>query len=126
MLDPANARDVMALFGIVWLLRVRSETRGCPRCSKRRDRDKQRAETILRADTAVEPPPVVEVQPPPSAVLPIHHNVPVVVVNTVSARVQQEDTNIRTHANVGAPTGYCEVHGYRTRPRGEFLVVLEK
>lgn len=120
MLDPANAGDVMALFGIVWLLRVRSETRGCPRCSKRRDRDKQRPDTILRGDATAEPPPppVVEVQPLPPVV---PHTVPVVVVNTVSARVQQEETDTRMHAGIGAATGYCEVHGYRTRPRGELL-----
>lgn len=84
--------DGMALFGMVWLLRVRSEMKRCAKC-RRQDvaqlEERASTSTFFTIDTS----PNVTI-PPPGTISPGHSL---------------------------APTTYCEVHGYNPRKEGKVL-----
>lgn len=81
----------MALFGMVWLLRVRSEMKRCTKC-RRQDiaqlEEKASAATFFTIDT----------------------NVP----HTTGA-------DLNSPGHLLAPTTYCEVHGYNPRKEGKLF-----
>lgn len=88
--------DEMALFGMVWLLRVRSEMKRCAKC-RRQDlttqmiEDRASTSTFFTIDTTT---PNIQLQQPLDTISPGHSL---------------------------APTTYCEVHGYNPRKEGKFL-----
>lgn len=84
----------MALFGMVWLLRVRSEMKRCAKC---RRQDIAQAEERASASTffTIDTNPNVSV-PGPGSLSPGH---------------------------VLAPTTYCEVHGYNPRKEGTYTYI---
>lgn len=85
--------DGMALFGMVWLLRVRSEMKRCAKC-RRQDltqmiEDRASTSTFFTIDAS----PNIQLPPPTDNAINPGHSL--------------------------APTTYCEVHGYNPRKEGK-------
>lgn len=80
----------MALFGMVWLLRVRSEMKRCAKC---------RRQEITQAEDRVST----------TTFFTIDTNIP--------ATTQTTNTS---PGHALAPTTYCEVHGFNPRNEGKY------
>lgn len=82
----------MALFGMVWLLRVRSEMKRCAKCRRQElshTEERTSVPNFFTIDTTG----------------PLHGAESVTTLGTVSA-----------------PTTYCEVHGYNPPKEGKLLL----
>ncbi|CAH0558819.1 unnamed protein product [Brassicogethes aeneus] len=84
----------MALFGLVWLLRVRSEMNRCSKCQSRQH-------------TVHAPIVTAEVQATPSTSTFYLDPLPPV-----------QASGSRSPGHSSGPTTYCEVHGYNPRKEG--------
>lgn len=84
----------MALFGMVWLLRVRAEMKRCAKC-RRQDltQNDERTSSVTTFFTIDAPAPLSAAETAASA-------------------------------NVLTPTTYCEVHGYNPRKEGKIEMSL--
>lgn len=81
----------MALFGMVWLLRVRSEMKRCAKCRRQQESSQMEERTSVPAFFTIDPTG------------PLHN-----VENVVGAP-----------GTVLGPTTYCEVHGYNPPKEGK-------
>nr|CAH7768528.1 unnamed protein product [Callosobruchus chinensis] len=93
------ARDGMALFGMVWLLRVRSEMKRCAKCRKDRQEWMERQSQQRQQRTPASCSTFFTIDAPPPGV-------DTMAVATV------------TDADILGPTTYCEVHGYNPPKEG--------
>lgn len=94
--DFAMRPPEMALFGMVWLLRVRSEMKRCAKCSRR-----QQQQELLQAEERTFVPTFFTIDTPG----PLHN-------------IENAETSPGT---VLAPTTYCEVHGYNPPKEGKVI-----
>nr|CAI5819836.1 unnamed protein product [Callosobruchus analis] len=93
------ARDGMALFGMVWLLRVRSEMKRCAKCRRDSQEWMERQSQQRQQRTPASCSTFFTIDAPPPGV-------DTMTVATV------------TDADILGPTTYCEVHGFNPPKEG--------
>lgn len=108
---PVTMPD-MALFGMVWLLRMRAEMRRCAKCRREEAR-------WLNENAALEEPQNVAVQTASGPVAPIF--------TVESACSESAGAPPPPPPAPKTPRAFCEVHGYRRKqgelyPRGIYIV----
>lgn len=98
--DMRLSSDGMALFGMVWLLRVRSEMKRCAKC-RRQDVTQQQLEDRASTSTffTIDTSPNLPLAPSTGTISPGHSL---------------------------APTTYCEVHGYNPRKEGKLRLTTNR
>lgn len=82
----------MALFGLVWLLRLRSEMKRCAKCRRRELAQQAQERTSVPSFYTID------------TTGPLHGA-----------------ASVSTPGTSSAPTTYCEVHGYNPRKEGKML-----
>lgn len=84
----------MALFGMVWLLRVRSEMKRCAKC--------RRQELSQNVEQRTSVPSFFTIE----TTEPLHRT-----------------ESVSTPGTLSAPTTYCEVHGYNPPKEGKVILI---
>ena len=97
-----NLISNMALFGMVWLLRVRAEMRRCTRCRR------EQLQNLQRQNAASPIPGKIMLPTQEINVCELEHK----IKSNMSNPEETDNTSEDVHSGPNTEGTYCEVHGY--------------